>query len=105
MHLSPKNHQRSRVMFPTTKFWTILTLFLFGPLSPVAAAEERPDRLSPMDIFDLELAADPQISPDGSVIVYVRHFCDVKTDQRYSNLWTVDFDGANHRPAGIDVLR
>ena len=65
---------------------------------PHAAAEGGSDRLQPMDIFDLELATDPQISPDGSQVVYVRQFADVKSDQRYSNLWVVDFDGSNHRP-------
>ena len=63
-----------------------------------AVSGEKPDRLAAMDIFNFELAGDPQISPDGATIVYVRRFSDVMTDQRYSNLWTIDFDGTNHRP-------
>lgn len=54
--------------------------------------------LNEMDVFNLEYASDPQISPDGARIAYVRRFADVMTDQYYSNLWIVDFDGANHRP-------
>jgi acylaminoacyl-peptidase len=50
------------------------------------------------DAFELELAADPQISPDGRWVVYVRQFADVRTDRRYSNLWLVGFDGSGHRP-------
>jgi acylaminoacyl-peptidase len=54
--------------------------------------------LQPMDLFDLELATDPQISPDGTQVVYVRRFADVMTDRRLSNLWIVGADGSRHRP-------
>lgn len=50
------------------------------------------------DTFELETVADPQISPDGKRVVYVRAFADVMTDRRYSNLWIVNFDGSGHRP-------
>ena len=55
-------------------------------------------KLDPMDIFNLELASGPQISPDGKRIVYVRRFADVMTDRTYSNLWIVNVDGSGHRP-------
>lgn len=51
-----------------------------------------------MDVFELEIAADPQISPDGEEIIYVRQFFDVMKDRRRSNLWRIDPDGDNHRP-------
>jgi acylaminoacyl-peptidase len=51
-----------------------------------------------MDVFQLEYVADPQISPDGQQIVYVRNFMDVLGDRRRSNLWTIRFDGSDHRP-------
>jgi len=50
------------------------------------------------DYFDFEWVSDPQISPDGSKIIYVRNFMDATTDQFYSNLWIVDFDGTDNRP-------
>src|SRR6056297_1081486 len=50
------------------------------------------------DIFDLEYVSDPQISPDGSRIVYVRNFKDIMTDQNHSNLWMVNFDGSDNKP-------
>ncbi len=50
------------------------------------------------DIFELEVAADPQISPDGSQIAYVRGSMDIMTDRLLSNIWIVDADGDNHRP-------
>ena len=48
-------------------------------------------------MFELEHANDPRISPDGDEIVYVRNFADIQTDERYSNLWVVNFDGSGHR--------
>ena len=66
-------------------------------LSP-AVAQEKSDRLTVSDIFDMEIATDPQISPDGEKIIYVRQFSDVMTDKRYSNLWIINFDGNNNRP-------
>jgi dipeptidyl aminopeptidase/acylaminoacyl peptidase len=62
---------------------------------PIRAAA---NRLEPTDVFNLETANDPQISPDGSRVVYVRRFADIMTDKRYSNLWVIDVDGGNHRP-------
>jgi acylaminoacyl-peptidase len=56
------------------------------------------DKLTVNDIFNLELAADPQISPDGRRIIYVRQFADIMSDRRHSNLWIVNFDGTDHRP-------
>jgi hypothetical protein len=43
--------------------------------SPPAQPASPPDtltRLSPMDVFALQYAADPRISPDGKRVVYVR---------------------------------
>jgi len=50
------------------------------------------------DIFGLEYAADPQISPDGNRIVYVRQSMDIMKDSVRSNLWIIDSNGSNHRP-------
>jgi dipeptidyl aminopeptidase/acylaminoacyl peptidase len=60
-------------------------------------AQEKSDRLTAMDIFNLQNATDPQISPDGMKIVYVRNFADVMTDRRYANLWIINFDGSENR--------
>jgi dipeptidyl aminopeptidase/acylaminoacyl peptidase len=56
------------------------------------------NRLTVNDIFNLELATDPQISPDGRRIIYVRQFADIMGDKRCSNLWIINFDGTDHRP-------
>lgn len=53
---------------------------------------------TPLDVFNLEYISDPQISPDGSKIIYVRNFKDVMTDRSHSNLWITNFDGSQNRP-------
>ncbi|MEL7122788.1 MAG: S9 family peptidase [Bacteroidota bacterium] len=40
-----------------------------------------------MDVFELEWVADPQISPDGNHVVYVRRGMDIMKDRRQSRLW------------------
>jgi dipeptidyl aminopeptidase/acylaminoacyl peptidase len=49
------------------------------------------------DYFNFEHISDPQISPDGRKIIYIRNFMDVITDKAYSNLWIVNFDGTGNR--------
>jgi acylaminoacyl-peptidase len=67
-------------------------------LGLVSTAQGNSGKLEIGDIFDLESATDPQISPDGKQIVYVRQFADIMKDKRYSNLWIINFDGSGHRP-------
>ncbi|WP_031428757.1 S9 family peptidase [Flavimarina sp. Hel_I_48] len=54
--------------------------------------------LEPIDIFDMEFVSDPQISPDGEKIIYVRNFKDIMTDKNLSNLWIINKDGSQNRP-------
>nr|WP_240337989.1 S9 family peptidase [Gelidibacter japonicus] len=50
-----------------------------------------------MDVFALEWATDPQISPDGTQIVYKRNGFDIMKDNANGNLWIVNTDGTSHR--------
>ena len=54
-------------------------------------------RFEPMDVFQLEYAADPQITFVGNRIVYVRTSMDIMTDRKRSELWVVNLDGTGHR--------
>ncbi len=54
--------------------------------------------LAPMDLFGLEYATDPQVSPDGTRVAYVRNGFDLARDAPRSALWVVGRDGAGHRP-------
>lgn len=66
-------------------------------LSAPAIAQDA-NTLQFIDIFSLEMASDPRISPDGSAVVYQRRSNDIMTDQTVSALWLVDYDGSDHRP-------
>lgn len=54
--------------------------------------------LQPEDIFQLQWASDPQVSPDGRQVVYVRNHADIMADRYRQNLWLVDTAGTNHQP-------
>lgn len=55
------------------------------------------NRFRPIEMFDLEFASDPEISPDGSRVVFVRNFNDIMKDRKRSNLWIVNLDGSELR--------
>lgn len=65
---------------------------------PAGAFAAAKPAIAPMDVFSLEWAGDPQISPDGTQVAYVRRSFDIKTDKRRGDIWIVDRDGRNHRP-------
>ena len=67
-------------------------------LNSSTSAAEVVDGLQLQDIFELEFASEPQISPDGRTIVYVRNFSDIMTDRQHSSLWSLNADGSDHRP-------
>lgn len=49
-------------------------------------------------VFDMEYGTDPQISPDGKTIVYVRRGMDRLTDSDTGQLWSLDVASGDHRP-------
>ena len=73
-------------------------LFPFLLFLSVVSVGQIQTNLELIDIFSMEYVSDPQISPDGSKIVYVRNFKDVMKDRNLSNLWIINFDGSNNRP-------
>ena len=50
------------------------------------------------DLFGLSIAADPQISPDGRQIVYVRRSGDIMTDRIQGSLWLIDVASGRQTP-------
>jgi dipeptidyl aminopeptidase/acylaminoacyl peptidase len=63
--------------------------------SQVSAADDR--RFAELDVFQLEYVSDPQISPDGTQIVYQRNSLNIMKDRSQSELWIVNVDGTEHR--------
>jgi hypothetical protein len=50
------------------------------------------------DLFGLEAAADPRISPDGRRIAYVRRSGDIMTDRMRSAIWLIDTASGEQAP-------
>ena len=61
-------------------------------------AQDNANRFNAEDVFQLERVIDPQISPDGNTIVYMRSSFDIMTDRGRSALWIMNADGSKHRP-------
>jgi dipeptidyl aminopeptidase/acylaminoacyl peptidase len=74
-------------------FLVFLTVLLLGQTN--LPAQTLPP-FSRLDVFELEWANNPQISPDGSKVIYQRSGMDIMQDQRMSRLWIMDTDGSNH---------
>src|SRR3982074_2169117 len=75
----------------------LAALFLFVLPAPGFAQTVKPV-LKPLDVFDLQWVKDPQISPDGKSIAYVRMSFDIKTDKARGVIWLVGIDGKHARP-------
>jgi dipeptidyl aminopeptidase/acylaminoacyl peptidase len=66
--------------------------------SQPSSSHQASNRFQPIDLFDLEIATDPQISPNGDKVVFVRNFNDIMKDRKRSNLWIINSDGSDLRP-------
>ena len=76
------------------RFFTFcLAILLTGSL----AAQLQKSNFSYLDVFELEYASDPQISPDGEWVVYRRMAVDIMKDRTVGNLWRVRSDGSQHQ--------
>ena len=75
-----------------------ILLTITALMGTFASADDHLDTFINTDVFELEVAADPQISPDGTQIAYVRTANDIMTDRARSNIWIVSSDGVDHRP-------
>ncbi len=74
------------------------------PGSAIGSSRSGPERtFTGADLFDLAQASDPQISPDGRHIAYVRQTNDIMTDRAKSTIWLVDVQtGEQMQIAGND---
>jgi len=81
-----------------------LALFLISATGAVpAVAQDDPRPFSAQDVFELEWADDPQVSPDGTRALYVRRSNDVMADRTRSHVWIVALDGSMHEPLLADA--
>lgn len=79
-----------------------LTLLLFLLILSTNAQTNPP--FSSMDVFELEWADQPRISPDGEWVVYQRRGMDIMKDRRQGQLWLIRSDGSDHQKlSNLDV--
>jgi dipeptidyl aminopeptidase/acylaminoacyl peptidase len=76
---------------------TLRFALLGGLCLSLPASAQEGERFDYMDVFGLEWAADPQISPDGGHVAYVRTSMDIMRDRRGAEIWIVASDGSDHR--------
>ena len=76
----------------------ILLLVLSFTVFSFARSGEPSKTFQAEDVFELEYANDPRISPDGKYIVYERRSSNIMTDSMRSNIWIIKSDGTQHRP-------
>src|SRR5256714_15127889 len=75
----------------------LLSLLLVAP-GVVAAQETASDTLLTVEHYlDWEQASDPQISPDGSQIIYTRRWVNKLEDKWESALWIMNANGSHQR--------
>ena len=78
---------------------SLLPILLAAFLLPVAlSAQNEPDgTLKLVTYLDWEWVANPQISPDGSQIIYTRSWVDKINDRRASEVYIMNADGSRKR--------
>ncbi len=71
-------------------------------LTAESQAQER-HAFSVHDLLAMERISDPQVSPDGETIVFVRRTTDLETNRGRTDLWLVQVDGSNLRQLTTDA--
>ena len=65
--------------------------------SASGSSVSEPQPVETDDVFRIEYAIDPRITPDGERVVFVRESVDLMDDRWHGNLWTVDVGTAEMR--------
>ena len=71
-----------------------LSLFSIALLCAQPAWPAQPDPLVPADYHDFTFLSDPQLSPDGEHVAFVRRVVDEKQRNRDAAVWMVPADGS-----------
>ena len=75
----------------------LFVLLLVSAASAVAAALAETHPFSVHDMLAMERLSDPQVSPDGESVVFVKRQTDLEANRGRTDLWLVGVDGANLR--------
>jgi dipeptidyl aminopeptidase/acylaminoacyl peptidase len=83
-------HRKTLMMRSAVLASALAVVFLASAPSVQAQSATAARALTPQDIFKLQWSSDPEISPDGKHIVYVRQSADIMNDKLRQTLWLVD---------------
>src|SRR5680860_49880 len=73
----------------------VLTVLALVTLSATWAAAQSPRPMTIVDLIDVPSVSGPELSPDGSQIVFARSEADWEENRTISHIWRVDANGQN----------
>jgi dipeptidyl aminopeptidase/acylaminoacyl peptidase len=80
------------------KKFIALSIILFTlSIGYASSQDELKRKLKLEDYFEIESVSSPQISPDGSQIIYGRRWINKYEDRSQTDLWIMNSDGSNNR--------
>tara|TARA_B100000809_G_scaffold211814_2_gene215586 strand:+ start:8057 stop:10159 length:2103 start_codon:yes stop_codon:yes gene_type:complete len=94
---STPNNEREASVKKLILFGVSSTLVLTATIFGVITLHAQQSPLVNEDIFEIEYASDVQISPDATMVAYVRYSMSIMRDRREGRLWLVNTDGSSHR--------
>jgi dipeptidyl aminopeptidase/acylaminoacyl peptidase len=93
--IDPRHHNEEAFMLTRGRASALLTVLFLLPAASSAQAPDGTLRLA--TYLDWEWVSGPQISPDGSQILYTRAWVDKMEDRRRSSVWIMNADGSRNR--------
>ncbi len=88
----------NKITITTTAISLLFSVAIFAESKNHQNEKSNLNVFQPEDIFHLEVATAPQVSPNGEQIIYVRRANDIMTDSTRTSIWIVDVKGKSHRP-------
>src|SRR5260221_4005372 len=76
---------------------SVFVLVLANVFSAAALAQGQ-RAMTLLDFLNVPRVSDPQLSPDGSQILFVRSDADWKADKRIGHIWRINPDGSGQVP-------
>ncbi|HET7274650.1 MAG TPA: S9 family peptidase [Longimicrobiaceae bacterium] len=73
----------------------LLTVLLLVPLTATSVAAQAPRPMTIVDLINVPSVSNPELSPDGSQIVYVQSNANWDENRTISHVWRVNADGTD----------